>query len=90
MAIKTKTISVEVEVTESLACDNCGANIPLVFDDPSGPTQQGDDALQITFDGGYGMYVDPLVQHNLRVLWCKTCADALCAAFPSINELIGR
>lgn len=90
MAIKTKTISVEVEVTESLSCDNCGENIPLVFADPNGQTQQGDDALQITFDGGYGMYVDPLVQPDLHMLWCKKCADALCAAFPSIHELIGR
>jgi len=87
--IKTKTVNVDIEVTESLACDNCGANIPLVFEDPGGTTQQGHDALAIIFTGGYGMYVDPLVQHDLQVLWCKKCADLLCAAFPSIHERLG-
>lgn len=90
MAIRTKIVSVERVVTDSLACDNCGASIPLVFEEPSGPTQQGVEALQIIFDGGFGMYVDPIAQHNLRLLWCKNCADLLCAAFPSIRELIGR
>ena len=34
------------------------------------------------------MYVDPLVQHNLRVLWCKKCADASVPRSPaSVNGL---
>jgi len=84
--IKVKTVSVGKEITESLACDNCGANIPLVFDDINELTEQGENALRLIFSGGYGMYVDPLVQYDLQVLWCKECADKLCAAFPSLNE----
>lgn len=88
MAIKLKTIQTEIEVTESLACDNCGVDIALVFDKPDGPTDQGENALIVVFSGGYGMYIDPLGEwpERFKMLWCKQCADKLCEQFPSIDK----
>ena len=89
MAIKIKTIQKDVEVTDTLTCDNCGEVIPLVFPGTEAVTEQGRNALGIDFSGGYGMYVDPLVTPKLHVLWCQSCAERLEAAFPSITELFG-
>jgi len=90
MAIKTKIITTEIEVTDSLTCDNCGTDISLEFANPNGLTEQGSNALQIRFGGGYGMYIDPIGEpaERFRMLWCKTCADKLADTFPSIAERI--
>lgn len=88
--IKSRNKTVEVEVTESLACDNCEAAIPLVFPDADRIHQQGLHALEVHFDGGYGMYIDPIGEpaEQFRMLWCNSCADKLTEAFPSIAKRI--
>jgi RNase P subunit RPR2 len=77
---------IEYEEVEELAvvtkikrivCDNCECTIPQV---PGCP--QPEDAVDILFRGGYGQYIDG----HSKVLFCKTCADALCVAFPSIKK----
>ena len=90
MGTQTKLKTVEVEVTESLSCDNCGANIELEFSDPPGITLQGRDALIVTFGGGYGMFIDPIGEppEQFKMLWCSACANLLADAFPTIAKRI--
>ena len=86
--VAIKTITKDVVTTESLTCDDCGCAIPLVFPEIEGRTWQGKDALLIEFDGGYGMYIDPLNEAAKQAVLCKDCADKLRQQHPWIDKII--
>ena len=83
-----KTVTKDVVTTKSLTCDDCGCAISLVFPDVEGRTWQGTDALLIEFDGGYGMYIDPLGEAAKQAVLCKDCADRLRQQHPWIDKIL--
>jgi hypothetical protein len=85
MAVITKIITKEVEVTDKLFCDNCSADIPLVFPDQE-DSVQGYEMLHVELCGGYGEYVDG----NSKIHLCKVCAGKLRKAFPLFEKVLRR
>jgi hypothetical protein len=67
-------------------CDSCNKELSLV--DPSSGDNQYDNALEIEFGGGYGMFVDPLPGKEYKALICHDCAVFLCQAIPFIEKII--
>lgn len=76
-------------------CCGCAAQMTPQF--PDHPTSyQFDNALWIGFHGGYGMFIDDLLDEPTTVLpgagkeavLCHTCAHALCDAVPWIAALL--
>lgn len=54
-------------------------------------TEQYDNALIIQFDGGYGMFCDPMTEEQfsgLQAIICHECAHALCALMPWMSRII--
>lgn len=49
---------------------------------------QFDNALHIQFNGGYGMFIDPMFDKPPSTFICHECAHALCDALPWICELL--
>jgi hypothetical protein len=47
-----------------------------------------ENALEIEFSGGYGMFIDPFPSGGYKVWLCHECAHASCEALPWLNKLI--
>lgn len=76
-----------------VTCDNCGEELsPLHF--LGGDGVQFDDVLAIGFFGGYGMYIEEgtsptkIPGATAEALLCKSCADQLLQAFPSLGRIV--
>jgi hypothetical protein len=71
-------------------CDACGKPLEAVFPgDNLEDSEQADNALNIGFAGGYGMFIDPIPFGDIqRVTICHECAHALCDAVPWIERLL--
>ncbi len=68
-------------------CTACGKELELEFPDLSPESEQYDNALEVRFDGGYGMFVDP-IDEDYRAIICHECAHDLCDTVPWIGKLI--
>lgn len=79
---------------QPINCYACGKALePVAITDNT--TYQLDNALWLTFSGGYGMFIesfgDGLVEPESsqdHVVICHECAHALCAAVPWIGKLL--
>lgn len=49
---------------------------------------QFDNALWVTFEGGYGMFVDPMRHDDHKAVICHECAHKLCDENPWIEQLL--
>jgi hypothetical protein len=49
---------------------------------------QFDNALWVSFSGGYGMFIDPFGEEDLKAVICHACAHALCDSQPWIQRLL--
>jgi hypothetical protein len=49
---------------------------------------QFDTALWVEFDGGYGMFIDPLEDGPIRAVICHECAHELCEKIPWVDALL--
>lgn len=70
-------------------CHSCKTPLVLVFpsDDPN--CRQFDNALEITFEGGYGMFTDEIGDDERQnVIICHECAHELCRIVPWVEKLI--
>ena len=67
-------------------CHACNAELVEVY----GPTNyQYDNALWLTFDGGYAMFIDVIYDSERpKVVICHDCAHRLCDAVPWIKKLL--
>lgn len=67
----------------------CGAECgrELVPEANTDTEYQFDNALWIRFDGGYGMFVDPM-REEYKIVICHECAHALCDQHPWIGKLL--
>ena len=78
---------------KNVRCDGCEAELQHAMGehgtdhDGYWRNLQANDALEITLEGGYGMYFDPF-QRPDPILLCKTCADRLCEEWPAFKRLI--
>lgn len=70
-------------IPDPVHCDACGTPIDVVMVN-SNPR----DALEVTFCGGYGMYIDPTITDTPTATICKSCADELCEQNPWIAALL--
>ena len=67
-----------------LHCDGCQKSLISTHD-------LIDNALEIQFSGGYGMFVDPMTEEEhekLRLIICHECAHELCRNVEYIREAI--
>lgn len=65
--------------------------VPVIEDDPSVETSlQYDNALEIQFDGGYGMFIDPMGDeaHGFHAVICHDCAITMCTKVPWVAKLL--
>jgi hypothetical protein len=77
-------------------CFSCGAELKPVFPEHVDPDAikrddftQYDNALPITFDGGYGMFHDDMdAGCRYEVVICHECAHKLCKVAPWVGALI--
>lgn len=51
-------------------------------------TYQFDNALWLQFDGGYGMFIDPMAEESVRAVICHDCAHDLCDKVPWLAGLL--
>jgi hypothetical protein len=49
---------------------------------------QFDNALWLQFDGGYGMFIDPMTEEPVRAVICHACAHQLCDTVPWLAGLL--
>jgi len=84
----------DVKTAASRNCDACGIALEPEFVGGE-EYDQWDNALHITFDGGYGEFVDaPIVrmyahdQPALTAVICHDCAHKLCETHPWIARII--
>lgn len=49
---------------------------------------QYDNVLEVTFHGGYGMFIDPFGEPDPHALLCHACAHRLCDTFPWAARLL--
>ena len=83
-----------------MICAKCGVTLKPTFDGhplrrSDDWTVQYDDALPMTFRGGYGMYADPMdelvsawPERNHTAIICKDCADSLLDANPWMKRFV--
>ena len=78
-------------------CFACGAEFKLVSpDDDCCGSEQYEDALRVTFAGGYGMYIESLHMNDDGSMFygdpvamiCGQCADIMCSSVPWIDRLL--
>ena len=67
-------------------CYACDKLLSPVFEG-HGYDNQCDNALEVEFFGGYGMFVDPIDDPYSAVI-CHECAHDLCDKIPWIKKLI--
>ena len=70
-------------------CTACGKELEPVFDGPDfdPASEQWENALEVKFNGSYGMFVDP-IEEDCRAIICHGCAHDLCDKIPWIGKLI--
>ena len=71
---------------EPTHCASCREE--LIPDGNMDTDYQFDNALWITFDGGYGMFIDPMCDKPPRMVLCHECAHKLCDNNPAIHALL--
>lgn len=86
MAHETKTILVNKTVKYNYSCDGCGSALEPIYPDVL-YADQCKYALNITLEGGYGMYYDA---SDVDINLCKDCADKITQTFPFIMEMIEK
>lgn len=76
------------------SCADCGGDLEPVFPDMD-TDYQFDNALWISFQGGYAMFMDPMGTPKgpmgvggYQAVLCHGCAHALCEAHPWVDALI--
>lgn len=70
-------------------CTACAVELEPVFPGLDEAPEQYDDALEISFIGGYGMFVDP-IHEELRAIICYECANKLCNEYPWIGRVLSQ
>jgi hypothetical protein len=65
-------------------CHICKGELEPVFTDG---LHQFENALEIIFGGGYGMFIDTMGD-DPRVMICHDCAHTLCDSVPWIAQLL--
>jgi len=68
-------------------CTACGKELEPEFPGINPESEQYDNALEVKFDGGYGMFIDP-IDKEYRAIICHECAHELCERVPWIGMLI--
>jgi hypothetical protein len=71
-------------ITHCTAC--CKEHVPEYPDFPDAVEQYAG-ALEISFSGGDGMFVDPIHEH-LRAIICFDCAMAMCCQHPWMRRML--
>lgn len=87
-----------VDVYEAPACGRCLTPLEPISEDIVGEDGtwrhlQAKNALLVSFDGAYGMAVDPIDhidRDSLTTLICRSCVDALIDAEPWIGGLLAN
>lgn len=72
-------------------CTSCNVELIPVFEHHDIDVKQYDNALWITFDGGYGEFIDICTMEDAehhRAILCHECAHQLCDLVPWIHKLI--
>jgi hypothetical protein len=85
-------------------CYACGAGLEaesVATEQEALKHEQWDDALVVSLEGGYGMFIDPIgedraepspsqgvLKGSYRVVICHDCAHQLCEKVPWLNRLI--
>lgn len=82
--IKTKLVLKPTNTYEA-TCDSCGNKLERVM--AGEENLQYDDALIINFDGGYGMYIDPMIDNPYGII-CKECTDKLFKENPFLMKIL--
>lgn len=79
----------KAEPTIITHCSACGKELEPEFDgsdfDPA--SEQWENALEVQFNGGYGMFIDP-IDEDYRAIICHECAHELCDKTPWIKKLL--
>ncbi len=86
--IKKKIVEKEIKIFE-VSCDNCDKKLKQVFASEK-ESLQYEFALVIKFSGGYGMYIDPMMNEKHLGIFCKDCATKLIDAFPGMEKIINN
>lgn len=68
-------------------------DLELVYTSSNFDSEQYENALVITFGGGYEMFIDPIEEYfegrgDLYGILCHKCAHELCDRYPWIKKLI--
>lgn len=73
-------------------CSDCGKPLEPAFpeDDKGWRHLQPKDGLVVAFEGGYGMYIDPVDDSPERVVLCEECADELVNSKPYLAAIFAR
>jgi len=88
---------------QDVSCDACGSELKPVFgahvdEDGAWESLQADKALFVRVDGGYGMFIDPILARGgddldpqpLDFLLCKVCAKKLVDENPWLAPTLKR
>jgi hypothetical protein len=68
-------------------CTRCGRELPYL--QPEDPSEYSyAKGLRLVATGGYGMFIDPMMDGNPEILLCHECAHAICAAMPWLAAAI--
>jgi hypothetical protein len=70
----------------TIHCSACGCRLASVGRQDT--EYQFDNAIWISFSGGYGMFVDPLGKEDPKGVLCHDCAHRLCEQNPWVNALL--
>lgn len=74
-------------------CASCHQDMQKLWENDDDDTVQYDNALIVSFDGGYGMFVDNIdyemgMDNPYATMICHECAHQLCTDHPWISNLI--
>jgi hypothetical protein len=75
----------DLHTIHSGECDLCGHRMTPVFPNEKYNVQY-EGSLVVSFDGGYGMYVDNY--EHAMVLICKECADKFLEKNPEFRRIV--
>lgn len=84
-------ITPETRRYQDVRCDDCDRALELVGDpleDGSWSCLQPDQGLELHVVGGYGMFIDLLMEHAPVVVLCRDCAVRACEAFPWLKRAV--
>jgi hypothetical protein len=71
---------------EPVNCYGCAKRLVTAL--PDDTDYQFDNALWVQFDGGYGMFIDPMGDERARVVICHECAHDLCDKVTWVGALL--